>query len=204
MANIKNNRDCLYFIYNGGSMYPTLREFDVLEVLPYNERRIVKGDIICFPSSSGQKIVAHRVVGLHNKILHTQGDNSRYRDSWETSKGDVLGRVEAIWRHNKRRRIKGGFEGSLAIWRIRMFDKNILRLLCHIYHYILPNSIGRCIGKKIFNPRVIIFNEDKSTKMVLVFAGRRIGRYNNLFKQWQIDPPFGLIVDADELPGFSK
>jgi signal peptidase I len=64
---------------DGISMFPTLREGDVVVIQPVQLSSVSVGDIIVYgpPCSTAGEDIIHRVVAVTNSGLITQGDNRR-------------------------------------------------------------------------------------------------------------------------------
>lgn len=76
----------------GQSMYPTIRNGEVLHVEPIGNSKLKRGDIILFRRGDGLK--AHRIVKIGGEVFVTRGDSSLQADS-EVGREEILGRVVA-------------------------------------------------------------------------------------------------------------
>jgi len=83
----------LRFKAKGGSMSPSIRSGDVVEVVPF-KGKINFGDIILYHSSYGNSII-HRVIQRKKEGIITKGDSSFSSDQPLLSK-QVLCRVAAV------------------------------------------------------------------------------------------------------------
>jgi hypothetical protein len=87
------------FQARGGSMYPFIREGDVLEVVPVPFREFGIGDVVFY--RSGGRLLAHRVIGFVFEAdrvrIRARGDGFLQEDP-PVSEPDVVGRVERIYR----------------------------------------------------------------------------------------------------------
>ena len=101
-----------YISYAGPSMNPILKSGDLLEVVPYNGRRIQRGDVILFFCEDEDRKVVHRVVAMHDRGVRTRGDNNGRIDPRIVSPGQVLGHVVRAQRGRRWRRIAGGWAGQ--------------------------------------------------------------------------------------------
>jgi hypothetical protein len=103
-----------FAIYNGFSMHPTLREPEVMEIAPYNNRPLQVGDVIFFTPPTQSQAVVHRVIQVTPAGIRSQGDNSSQPDNYLLQPANIAGQVVAAWRGQQRRQIVGGWQGRLA------------------------------------------------------------------------------------------
>ena len=94
------------FTARGWSMYPLVREGDVLQVVPVSFSELGIGDVVFY--RSGDRLLAHRVIGFVFEAdqvrIRARGDGFLQEDP-PVSEPDVVGRVEAIhrpWRGRER------------------------------------------------------------------------------------------------------
>ena len=89
------------FSAKGTSMYPTIRENDILHIEPISPNELSERDIILYAKDNG--VVAHRLVSInkqHGQIrFFTRGDNSL--SPAEISESQILGKVFGIQREKK-------------------------------------------------------------------------------------------------------
>jgi signal peptidase I len=93
----------------GISMVPTLVEPMILETEPadyYNP-----GDVVVFIDRNGKTIV-HRIVKRVGSVVTTRGDNNLLDDE-PIVRQNILGKVVAAYRGEKRYRVGGGKSGYL-------------------------------------------------------------------------------------------
>lgn len=57
------------------------------------------GDIITFKAIGVENTVTHRVIGLQNNFISTQGDNNPLPDDYSTTKDDIVAKVVVIDGH---------------------------------------------------------------------------------------------------------
>lgn len=94
----------LCFEARGWSMYPMIKEGDVLEVMPVPWRKVRVGDVLFY--RSGERLLVHRVIG---RCSDEPGDRIRARgDAFLQAdppicEQDMVGRVDAIYRPGRRR-----------------------------------------------------------------------------------------------------
>jgi len=92
----------------GWSMLPTIWPGDTLLIDPVRRDNVVEGDVVLF--ARNHRLVAHRVVSRPevskgclpgNRKVQTQGDAVSQPDG-PVSDGELMGRVSAIFRNEKR------------------------------------------------------------------------------------------------------
>jgi len=93
----------LYFRIRGSSMYPFIRDGDILAIQPVEITDLKLGDIVAFQSTS-QNLVAHRLIQKQFQkgdiFLRTRGDAAWELDDY-ISKKQIVGRVFKIKRGQK-------------------------------------------------------------------------------------------------------
>lgn len=81
-------------------MSPVIRDSDILTIAPLGGRTPALGEVVVYADSGG-RLVVHRLVGLHDSLCETRGDNLDGRDC-EVPLTAVLGTVVAIERNGAR------------------------------------------------------------------------------------------------------
>jgi len=190
--------------YTGSSMYPTLREPEMVELVPYGNRPVRVGDVVFFLPPGEVNPVVHRVVRATPEGLSTLGDNNTREDAFLLKPERIQGQVVAAWRGQKRRRIPGGWQGRLVCrrlrWRLGLF-RGSSPLLHPLYQALCRRGwIARLLPAP-FRPRVVVFQVRGRPHFRLLLGKRIIGRYDDHRNQWLIQRPFHLIVDGRALPG---
>jgi len=184
-------------------MNPTLREPELLEIVPYGSRRIEVGDVIFFKNQELNQRIVHRVVRLSPQGIATRGDNNSQEDHYRIKKDDVLGQIVAAWRGSKRRTIPGGKRG---IWISRgvRWECQLDRTGSHLLHPFCRAIPGKGvlfrILPKFLRPKIVAFKFDGHNQPGLFLGKRLIGRYNRQSQEWQIHRPFQRMVDVSALP----
>lgn len=109
----------------GGSMIPFIRDGDLVLVSPAEGSEVRVGDVICYREPPG-RLFLHRVIRREAGRFVTKGDALVVSEV--ISQGQVLGKVVAIERRGRVRRLDTG----VARWRNRMIvllSPFLLRLL---------------------------------------------------------------------------
>jgi hypothetical protein len=187
-------------------MNPTLCERDLLEVVPYRIAKAQPGDVIVFPSPTGQEFTVHRVVAVTPQGLLTQGDNNPEVDSWRIAPDALQGRVKAAWRGSRRRAIHGGKRGQIEA-AVRRARRAVGCFLSHslrwTYHAAARSSVARRARLNWLRPRqprIVYFSGRSRYPMVLRLGRRTIGRFNRQSGSWLIRAPYRLVIDVSKLP----
>ncbi len=200
----KNSGKSFFAAYSGSSMAPTLREPEMLEVVPYGNRPVQVGDIIFFHSPETHRPIVHRIVRLTAAGIFTQGDHNPQEDAFFLQAGDIRGRVTAAWRGPKRRAIAGGWPGRLTRcwlpWRGRL-DRGGSYLLHPFYQALVHWGFLTSFVPPGLRPRVVAFQIQGQSRSCLLLGRRIVGRYDDRRQKWHIHRPFRLMVDEKK---FSK
>lgn len=188
--------------YTGSSMYPTLREPEMMEILPYGNQPVRAGDVVFFRSPDGGPPVVHRVTRVAPEGLTTLGDNNPAADAARLPPGNIQGRVVAVWRGTKRRPISGGRPGllrSLCLRGCRRLGRSALPALQPLYQCLSRRGwIARVLPPRL-RPRIVVFHTRGQDQHLLLLGKRLIGRYDENRRQWQIKRPFHLLVEGRAL-----
>lgn len=104
-------RNVLRFRAHGGSMYPFVRDGDVLQVEPVRLSSVRVGDVVLFQDAE-DRLTVHRVIGIRrdrNRVaLVTKGDSSCRPDS-PVYPEQILGRLTSVSREGKTLYMSGGW-----------------------------------------------------------------------------------------------
>ncbi len=161
-----------YMRYSGSSMYPTLKEPDIMFVVPYNnDRSITIGDVIVFKPLHEQSFIVHRVVKLSAGI-RTQGDNHSDLDIHIVQTNEIAGMVVSAQRGDKSRKISSGFNG-----RVWLISTKSIRFLLRIVYWlasffivrIMANRTSQSILKRMFKPKIIRLNRDEGNTEYIIW-----------------------------------
>jgi hypothetical protein len=188
--------------YIGPSMNPTLKAGDRLHIIPYDGKRIRRGDVIVFiPAGSDSRII-HRVVSINCHGIRTRGDNCCQLDPWILKPDHILGRVVYARRRNRRLRVFGGSLGHLLGVTIRVInaiDQRVSGLLHPAYEWSARAGMFRRLLPAQMTPRVISFARPEGTELQLLMGRWLIGRRLPGRSRWYIRRPFRLFVDENSL-----
>jgi SynChlorMet cassette protein ScmC len=189
--------------YFGSSMNPTLREPEIMEIMPYDNRPFRVGDVAFFLPPEADQPVVHRVVRVTPAGISTLGDNNTQEDTLLLQPKSIKGQVVAAWRGQKRRKIAGGLQGRLTSrwlrWR-RGLNRGVSPLLHPLYQALSHWGLIAWLVPAPFRPRVVVFRAQGRDQFQLLLGRRIIGRYDDHRRQWHIQRPFQLFVDGRLLP----
>lgn len=204
---MKHSESVTFCGYSGGSMQPTLRDGDLVEVLPLGSRTIHVGDVLLFPSPENGQLIIHRVSGLTPQGIRTRGDHNQSPDAWLLWSDRVIGHVIAAWTGQRRRSIHGGWRGRwiarFITWRTRITrpDTPLWRMLPGILNRFSPlNSLLSLTHQA--SPGLFHINGKPSLRLLV--RQQVIGWYIPDQRQWYVRWPYRLWVDTHKLPFLSE
>jgi hypothetical protein len=124
---------CVRFCANGQSMFPCIRDGDIITIEPVRHPAAVYGDIVACYSLENQSLFVHRIIKKMPQGYLLRGDNRCSSDGFSTVE-NILGRVVKIERDGRTRSFGIGIE------------RIILALLSRLSVLHRLNSLG----KKLF------------------------------------------------------
>ena len=192
-----------FVIITGSSMAPTLRDMDQVNVVPYEDQKIRRGDVVVFRLPGEKYSVTHRVSETSKKGIVTRGDNSERCDAWRLSPSNIVGKAIFVKRGEKWRTVSGGLYGHLyarKLFFIRGIVKLISGLLRPAYHFLAQSSIFHKTIRITHFIKILSFSRPDGIEYKLLLGRRVIGRRKPGKKEWEIYPPFRLFVDESVLP----
>lgn len=189
--------------YVGSSMHPTLCEPEIMEVMPYERRRLRVGDVAFFLPPESVQPVVHRIVRVTPTGISTLGDNNTHEDEFVLQPENIKGRVVAAWRGQKRRKIVGGLHGQLTgrwLRGLHVLFRGASPVLHPLYRALFHWGLIARMMPVRFQPKVVVFRVQGQDQFQLMLGRRIIGRYDDGKQQWQIRRPYHLFVDGRALP----
>jgi signal peptidase I len=95
---IKNLHKPFYLRVGGDSMYPFIKNGDMISIMPYRGTKINIGDIILY-NKFHTHLTVHRVInitclGMNYFSCKTKGDNNAESDSYDVFNNEILGIVK--------------------------------------------------------------------------------------------------------------
>ena len=192
----------LTVVYTGPSMNPTLRQPDLLTVVPCGDVPVRTGDVIYFRSPTEGHDIVHRVVEVEPAGLRTRGDNNPGHDPYLLQPQDVRGRVVSARDARGERPIAGGWRGRLTRrvvalhrWSFRL----AYRALHSLYRALADLGWMRRLLPHRFRPRAFAFRTRHRVWVRWMIGQREVGSYDPIRRRWQIRLPFRLFVDPANL-----
>jgi len=92
---------CFRFQAKGGSMYPFIKDGDVITIFPLSEAPPRLGDVVAFTHPESGKLTVHRLVRRKGDAYFLKGDNIQEADGVVRRK-DILGCVKKVEREGRR------------------------------------------------------------------------------------------------------
>ena len=86
------------FRATGLSMYPTIRDGDIITLSPLKGLHPVSTDIVAFRHPDTGKLVVHRIIGISSESFEASGDNSEESDG-QIPLSNILGLVTQLERN---------------------------------------------------------------------------------------------------------
>lgn len=190
--------EILHCALAGTSMLPSLRPEDLLTIVPYGSMPIAVGDVVvCLPADRERPVV-HRVASVTPAGIRTHGDSNDGEDPWLLQQADIVGRVVAAWRGQKRYAIPGGWRGRMRASLVRLSAK-VLRLasrLAHVpYRALARSGVVQATLPARLKPRLVAFKRADGHHLRLLIGRRVVGEYDHRTCRWQIRRPYRLFVD---------
>lgn len=192
-------------IYKGPSMNPTLKNLDLLVVVPYGDKKARRGDVITYKAPGREISVTHRIISVDDEGIRTLGDNNDLPDDYILQYEDIIGRVEYAERKNRKIKIYGGTAGHIyakIIRTIRWFKKTvirILRLFRPIYRFFHRSGLLAKFVPQKAKLRTIYYKRENSIEIHLFMGNWYIGRFNDKYADWDIKLPFRLFISEKDL-----
>lgn len=195
--------DHIPILFSGQSMYPVLKPNDLLDLVPYGNRKPEIGDVICFFSSEEEKIVVHRIINKKYPGYLTQGDNNRLPDFNIINENQITGLVIGAIRNGNYLKVFSGNIGRLI--RIYSIYRNkFLFLIKIILQKLGIVNLFKIFFNpyllKIFKPRYVLYSARRSFTLRIFIEKKEIGSYNSHRDIWVIKFPYNLIFQKNDLP----
>lgn len=190
-------------LHAGISMEPTLHAMDVLEIMPYNDRPVLVGDVIFFRPPENDQFIVHRIIAVTSESIQTRGDNNCIADPFHLKSEHIVGQVVAAWQGQHRRRIWGGRRGRLVaeLWRwLRPASRRGYALLRRYVKGEQAIRWLRTFARRLWDPRILVFQTSTGYSAKLLLGTRVIGHYSRSYQAWRIHQPFRLLIDRRTLP----
>lgn len=100
------------FHARGRSMWPMIRDGDVLTIAPRTPAAFRRGDVVAFVHPKGGRLMVHRIVDRDGQRFLLRGDHAARPDGW-IAENRILGKVTSVERGEQRVRAGLGTERCL-------------------------------------------------------------------------------------------
>lgn len=125
-----DQKSSLRFKAKGFSMFPFIRDGDLVTIGPNHNNSLSLGDVVAFVHPETKGLVVHRIVKRKGTAYHLKGDNSLDGDGL-IDKNNLLGQVRRVERSGKRIRFGFGPEKICIALMTRS------RLLLHFISFVM-------------------------------------------------------------------
>ena len=109
----------IQFRARGNSMFPFIKDGDVVTVLPYGDKTPEPGDVAAFIDSDTEKLIVHRILSFHSNNFTAKGDNCLRTDA-KQPQNNILGYISKI---NHRKHVYCDIDYRLSKKCITLFSK---------------------------------------------------------------------------------
>ena len=199
----RRESDVHCLIHTGSSMEPTLREHDVLHVVPYKSRPVRQGDVTSFISLANGHIITHRVASVEKGGLRTKGDNTTTVDTRVVDPRDIIGIVDSVERGGRVLQVRGGTAGRVAAMKRGAWlhtRRAIIRLLRPLIWVADRTGIPKRLFSRFVDTRIFCFPHPEGNELKLFLGRREIGRLAPGKSDWHIKGLYRVFVDSGRLP----
>ena len=191
-----------YSTCTGPSMNPTIKGGDGLDLYTYRDRLEMRvGDVIVYPHPFRTVDVVHRIIEIRPDGVITRGDNNNKIDPYTVGFDDIIGKVIAAKRKDRRIPVKGGKTG-FCIHKLMLFRKYFIlygfRPLGVVSNIIAASGIFH-VFHPVFNLRIIHINGGQQKQLILVSGTRAIGKQLDKSGEWQIRFPYKYFINKSRL-----
>jgi hypothetical protein len=100
MRGVLNKGACFRFQGKGFSMFPSIKDGDILTIAPLQASAPRFGDVVVFTHFHTGRLVIHRIVGKRRGSYRTKGDNAPEEDGM-ISRAAIVGRVTTVERNGE-------------------------------------------------------------------------------------------------------
>ncbi len=202
------NKGCsLRFQAKGWSMFPAIRDGDILKVEPVKGKEIRLGDVILYRTAD-ERMAVHRAIKKFFQndklVLVTKGDSNTSKKE-EVLLDEVLGRVKALERNGRRISLDHGLGKLMCIFYagISPFIRGLRQIGGRLLRHIQGFKAYRNLAKRLIKREILCqfeSSEDSGNYLLVKRNGRIVGKttINNFlesnprYQGWWI---FGMWVN---------
>jgi hypothetical protein len=189
--------------YMGQSMVFTFRPGDRLYLVPYERKKVRRGDVVVFLLPGEDKRIVPRGVSVRPEGIRTKGDNNWHVDSFPLTPDRILGRVAYAQGKRFWRIVPGGAAGrlfALFVRTVHRAERKLVAWVYPLYRRMVEWGIFQRWLPRWFSVRVISLKREEGDELQLLLGPLVIGRLRPSALRWQIRPPFRLLVAEESLP----
>jgi len=189
--------------YTGSSMNPTLRAGDEIWIMPYEGKKVRRGDVVVFTPPEEDSKIVHRVAAFDSQGIKTKGDNNSGVDEYLLSSNHLLGKVVYARRGSKMQKIYGGTAGraiAAAMRTIKTLRNSLFILLRPAYRCLMRSGVFKGWIPYWTKTRIVTFRRLEGTELQLMVGRYMIGRLLPGRIRWHIRRPFRMFLDETTLP----
>ncbi len=190
------------FIYTGNSMYPTLRQGDLIVLEAGRKRPIRRGDVIVFSRPGEKRHIVHRVEAAVGGGFLTRGDGSGAMDDGIVKPEQVRGRVDHIVREKRFMRVPRGPSRTALRFRLTLdgIDRKARHQLGSLYQGFARKVMPRRWLFPLLRPKLLCLRRPDGLEWKLFSGQRQIGFLPPGAVSWRIRRPYLLMIDESALP----
>jgi signal peptidase I len=190
-------------VYVGMSMYPLLRNLDVLYY--DNNQSLSLGDIVIYKSNifGRESKITHRIISISDRCIVTKGDNNLKIDDKPVNRSDILGIVVYAKRGSRLIRVQNGTKGliiSKIVHNILIIKTVAVNSIGHPYNWISRMGILKKFWPIHAKQKVINLRRPGGLESHLMVGKYLVAKKIPGNKNWIILPPFKLFIDEASLP----
>ncbi len=198
----KDNKDNLFFIYNGPSMAPLFKPGDMLCAHKLVLESIHLGDIVIINWESDEnraEFIVHRVISKKQKHLITQGDNNLKPDLKIVTIENLMGKVISFCRQNHVSSVTGGALGLFyarfihALNNIWLFIK---RVCWRRYDWMRKSRLVARVWRPAISQICLI--TDSGPLIKYCYGNRTVACWWLESKKFDVIKPFDLVIPSPE------
>jgi signal peptidase I len=184
------------FFYKGRSMYPTLKQGEILYTRPVF-RDLTPGDIIVYFDPDQHKNIVHRIIAIKDNLFVTRGDNNPNPDSKLIPLHNIIGKVNYIDSTGITKPVRGGKPGLILshFQNLRnIIGNNLYILISPLYKWIKKT----CIVSKLWHPKIsrLIIKTGSGDLIKFIHRNRTVAVWNPSTGSFSCHPNYKLIIDA--------
>jgi signal peptidase I len=194
----KENKEAVFFIFNGTSMAPLLKPGDMLCARRFVFGNIHSGDVVIIDWGNDKnhcEYVVHRVISVKQDYLITQGDNNLNQDTKVVKIENLVGLVTAFGRQNHVHSVRGGFLGFFYA-RLVFFRNFIWMLIKRIGWQVYSRIRQNGLVARFWRPSIsrIHLATENGPLVKYRYRKKTVARWWPQLKRFDVVKPFDLVI----------